>query len=177
MRARLGMMHGRFQPFHNGHWEYLELTAARCETLIIGITNPDPSVTAKDEKSAHRHRAEANPYTYFQRQWMIREAILDSDLRLDAVVFIPFPVNRPELWRYYVPDDVVHYLRVFSPWEQTKAERLREAGYAVEILQPGAEKQVEATEVRRRLRAGEQWQELVPAGVARVIESLTKETP
>ena len=34
VKARLGMMHGRFQPFHNGHWEYLELTAARCETLM-----------------------------------------------------------------------------------------------------------------------------------------------
>ncbi|TMK95420.1 MAG: hypothetical protein E6G42_02925 [Actinobacteria bacterium] len=36
------MVHGRFQPFHNGHLEYLRGAAARCDELFVGITNPDP---------------------------------------------------------------------------------------------------------------------------------------
>ena len=121
MIPRFGMIHGRFQPFHNGHWEYLELAEARCETLLIGITNPDPAQIAEESTSEHRHRAESNPFTYFERLRMIREALNDSSVDAGRVIIIPFPVNLPERWRFYVPRDVVHYVRVFSAWEQTKS--------------------------------------------------------
>jgi nicotinamide-nucleotide adenylyltransferase len=170
------MIHGRFQPFHNGHLEYLMLALERCETLLVGITNPDPTQTAEEKTSDHRHLAESNPYTFFERLLMIRETVIDQAIPLARVVFIPFPVNLPDLWRYYVPPDVVHYVRVFSPWEQAKVERLRGHGYQVQVLQPGASKEIEATEVRRRLQAGDDWRSLVPAGVARVIEGLPGRT-
>jgi nicotinamide-nucleotide adenylyltransferase len=176
MKPRYGMIHGRFQPFHNGHLEYLRLALERCETLLIGITNPDPAQTAEESTSDHRHLAESNPYTFFERLLMIRETVIGEGIPLERLVFIPFPVNLPDRWRYYVPPDVVHYLRVFSPWEQAKVERLREQGYQVQILQPGIGKEIEATEVRRRLQAGDDWRSLVPAGVARVIEALTGQT-
>ena len=38
-----GMIHGRFQPFHNGHLEYLRGAAERSEEVFVGITNPDPA--------------------------------------------------------------------------------------------------------------------------------------
>ena len=173
--TRLGMIHGRFQPFHNGHLEYLHLARERCETLIIGITNPDPLQTAEEETSKHRHLDGANPFTFTERQLMIREVLADEGVSLDRVIFIPFPVNLPERWRFYVPADAVQYIRVFSPWEQAKVDRLRAFGYRVEILQQGVEKGVEATEIRRRLTAGENWRELVPPGVARTIRALTSE--
>ena len=171
-RVRYGMVHGRFQPFHNGHLEYLRLALACSETLIIGITNPDPFQTLEEETSEHRHREHSNPFTFFERQLMIRETLADEGVPPQRVIFVPFAVNLPERWRYYVPPDVVHYLRVFSDWEQAKVERLREHGYRVEVLQPGVEKTVEATEVRRRLDRGEDWAALVPPGAARVIRSL-----
>ena len=37
------MIHGRFQPFHNGHLEYMSGAAERSDELWIGITNPDPA--------------------------------------------------------------------------------------------------------------------------------------
>ncbi|MFQ5903383.1 MAG: adenylyltransferase/cytidyltransferase family protein [Candidatus Binatia bacterium] len=172
VKPRFGMIHGRFQPFHNGHWEYLQLAAARCETLIIGITNPDPSQIAEEEIACHRHRADSNPYTFFERQLMIREALLNGGYNLDRIIFIPFPINFPDRWQYYVPSDVVHYVRIFSIWEQTKVDRLRAAGHAVEVLQEGIEKAIEATEVRRRMRTGEPWEELIPAATARVLRSI-----
>jgi hypothetical protein len=38
----IAVVHGRFQPLHLGHMEYLLAGAERCRTLIVGITNPDP---------------------------------------------------------------------------------------------------------------------------------------
>ena len=173
--VRWGMIHGRFQPFHLGHPEYLRLTAARCETLIVGITNPDPDAIAEEETAQHRHRDEANPYTYFERMQMIREVLTDEGLAQRSAI-IPFPVNLPDRYRYYVPQDVTHFIRVFSDWEATKAQRLRDAGYAVEVLQPGVEKAIDATEVRRRMSAGEPWRDLVPDGTARLIAELEAAT-
>jgi len=40
-RVALGMIHGRFQPFHTGHLEYLVAAAGRCRRLAVGITNPE----------------------------------------------------------------------------------------------------------------------------------------
>lgn len=170
--APLGMMHGRFQPFHLGHHEYLRLALARCDLLLIGITNPDPYQIAEEELAQHRHRADANPYTFFERLMMIRETLIDDGVPPDRTVLIPFPINLPDRWRHYIPPDVTHFVRVFSEWEQSKVDRLRDAGYATEVLTPGADKQYEATEVRRRIAAGEDWQSLVPPGVAGVISGL-----
>ncbi|MEE8370163.1 MAG: adenylyltransferase/cytidyltransferase family protein, partial [Dehalococcoidia bacterium] len=158
-----------FQPFHNGHLEYLLAALEQCETLIVGITNPDPTQISQEPESEHRHRPDSNPFTFFQRLLMIRQLALELDVPSERVIFVPFPINFPDRWHYYVPSDVVHYIRVFSPWEQAKVERLRSFGYAVEVLHEGIAKEVEATEIRQRMANGERWQELVPAAVARVI--------
>jgi nicotinamide mononucleotide adenylyltransferase len=89
---------------------------------------------------------------------------------------IPFPVNEPELWSAYVPDGVTQYLRLFSEWGGTKLERMRDAGYEVVILDEGADKQLSGADVRAALRSGNDWEALVPPGVARVIRSLERVT-
>ena len=171
--AALGMIHGRFQPFHDGHWEYLALAAERCERLIVGITNPDPTQIVEEPTSDHRHTEESNPYSYFDRMMMIRAAVAASEIELDRVIFTPFPINLPERWRHYIPSDVVHYLRVFSPWEQAKVDRLRDHGYEVEVLTPGVAKQIEATDIRAAIRNGDEWQSMVPAAVANYLTALS----
>ena len=56
------MIHGRFQPFHNGHLEYLRGAAAQSDELFVGITNPDPQ-RIKEEPSDPQRRtlAERGP--------------------------------------------------------------------------------------------------------------------
>jgi nicotinamide-nucleotide adenylyltransferase len=165
------MIHGRFQPFHNGHLEYLRGAAARCDELFVGITNPDPRRIKEEPSDPLRHLPESNPFTYVERLLMI--AAVAADERVPAHV-IPFPVNEPELWPAYVPDGVTQYLRLFSDWGGTKLERMREAGYEVVVLDEGAEKGISGADVRAAMRAGDGWEELVPPGVARVIRSLDR---
>ena len=164
------MIHGRFQPFHLGHLEYLKGAAARSDELFVGITNPDPGRILPEESDPLRHLPESNPWSYWERLLMVKAAAADLGLELHA---IPFPVNEPELWAAYVPPDVTQYIRLFSAWGGTKLERLREAGYEVVVLDGGAEKGISGTDVRAAMREGRDWESLVPAGVARVIRSLT----
>lgn len=167
--TRRGMIHGRFQPFHRGHLEYLRGAAERSDEVWIGITNPDPTRIKPEASDPLRHLPESNPYTYAERLLMVKAAAADLGLDLGRVHVIPFPVNEPELWPAYVPTGVTQYLRLFSEWGGTKLERLREAGYPVVILDEGAEKQISGADVRAALRNGGDWESLVPPGVARIL--------
>jgi nicotinamide-nucleotide adenylyltransferase len=168
------MIHGRFQPFHNGHLEYLLGAYGRSEEVFVGITNPDPTRIRPEASDPLRHLPESNPWSYAERLIMVKAAARDAGLDLARVHVIPFPVNEPELWAAYVPDGVTQYIRLFSEWGGTKLDRLRDAGYEVVVLDDGAEKAVSGADVRAAIRDGGDWEALVPAGVARVIRSLDR---
>ena len=171
------MIHGRFQPFHNGHLEYMRGAAERCEELFVGITNPDPERVKPEASDPLRHLPESNPWTYAERLLMVKAAAGDLGLELERVHVIPFPVNEPELWGAYVPAGVTQYLRLFSDWGGEKLDRLRAAGYEVVVLDEGADKEVSGSDVREALRSGGEWEAFVPAGVATVIRSLVSVPP
>ncbi len=165
------MIHGRFQPFHSGHLEFLQGAAARVDEVWVGITNPDPARIKPEPSDPLRHLPESNPYSYWERLLMIEAAAADAGV---AVRVIPFPVNEPELWSAYVPSDVIQFIRLFSEWGGTKLDRMRDAGFEVVVLDEGAEKEISGADVRARIRGGEEWRDLVPAAVARVIDSLER---
>jgi cytidyltransferase-like protein len=49
------MIHGRFQPFHRGHLEYMRGASERCDELWVGITNPDPARVKPEASDPARH--------------------------------------------------------------------------------------------------------------------------
>jgi cytidyltransferase-like protein len=165
------MIHGRFQPFHLGHLEYLRGAAARSDAVFVGITNPDPTRVREEPTDPLRHLPESNPFTYVERLLMVSAVAEDEGLHVHV---IPFPVNEPELWPAYVPPGVTQYVRLFSDWGGTKLERMRDAGYDVIVLDEGTEKEISGADVRAAIRSGGDWEALVPPAVARVIRSLER---
>ena len=164
------MIHGRFQPLHNGHLAYLEAAAERCVDLFVGITNPDRRAMRPEPDDPRRHLPESNPLTYTERMLMIAEAAEDAGVR--GIRIIPFPVTEPELWDDYVPQDAVHFLRLFSPWGSSKLDRLRARGYRTEVLPAPEGKVVSGEQVRAAIREGGDWRPLVPLAVAGFIDEL-----
>lgn len=172
MRVRYGMVHGRFQPFHTGHLHYALEALRRSDHLIVGITNPDPAETQVEAADTQRHTPEANPFTFFERQWMIRAALVDAGVELSRVSTVPFPIHTPERWAYYFPKETVQFIRVFSEWGREKVARFRAAGWQVEVLDPGASKQESGSTVRRCLSQGRGWEHLVPRSVGTVLKQI-----
>lgn len=168
------MIHGRFQPFHLGHLEYLKGAAARSDEVFVGITNPDPTHVKPEASDPVRHLPESNPYTYVERLLMVKAAAADAGLAPERLHVIPFPVNTPELWDAYVPRDVVQYIRLFSDWGGTKLDRLRAAGFEVVVLDEGTAKELSGADVRAAIREELEWEPLVPPGVAAVIKRLER---
>ena len=133
------MIHGRFQPFHNGHLEYLRGAAAQSDDVFVGITNPDPQRIKEEPSDPLRHLPESNPFTYVERLLMVEAVAEDEGLRAHV---IPFPVNEPELWSAYVPAGVTQYLRLFSEWGGTSSTA---------CVRPGTTWLCSTRELRRRL--------------------------
>lgn len=164
------MIHGRFQPLHNGHLAYLEAAAGRCAVLFVGITNPDRRALRPEPADPLRHLPESNPFTYTERLLMIAAAAEEAGIA--GVRIIPFPVTEPELWDDYLPRDAVHFLRLFSPWGGTKLDRLRARGHRTEVLEAPEGKAVSGEQVRAAIRQAGDWRPLVPPAVARFIDEL-----
>jgi nicotinamide-nucleotide adenylyltransferase len=169
MAYKYGMVHGRFQPFHLEHLRYFRLALERSEKVIIGITNPDPSTMVQDALSAHRHLPAENPFSYVERLIMIQEALRDEGIAMERVLIVPFPIHHPERWPYYVPRGTAMFVVVYSPWEGQKAERIREAGYEVVVMDTMV-KGMSGRQIRSLLSSGRDWQHLVPPAVARFIK-------
>ncbi|XCN74127.1 MAG: nicotinate-nucleotide adenylyltransferase [Candidatus Electrothrix aestuarii] len=171
-----GVIHGRFQILHNDHLKYLLAGKARCEHLVVGITNPDPCQTKDDAADPKRSSDQANPFTYFQRYQMIRAALTRSGLEDKEFSVVPFPINFPERYRYYVPLDATFFLTIYDDWGERKLEVFQALGLRTEVLwrRTPATKGLSATDIRAKMREGEPWQHLVPPGVAEIITGAQK---
>ncbi|MFW9785970.1 MAG: adenylyltransferase/cytidyltransferase family protein, partial [Candidatus Heimdallarchaeota archaeon] len=96
-KYEIGVIHGRFQVLHNDHIKYLMAGKNMCNYLVVGITNPDPSLTRDSEANPHRSKPFANPLTYYERFLMIQAALLEQGLSYTEFSIVPFPINVPEL--------------------------------------------------------------------------------
>ncbi len=169
----LGVIHGRFQVLHNDHVRYLLAGRARCRHLVVGITNPDPTVVRAHGADPRRHSPEANPLTYWERYRLVRAALGEQGVPPDAFSIVPFPVNVPELYRYYVPLDAVFFLTIYDDWGRHKLETFRRLGLRTHVLWevPPEKKGLSAADIRQAMARGEPWEDRVPASVARLLKA------
>ncbi|MEV0408899.1 adenylyltransferase/cytidyltransferase family protein [Actinoallomurus sp. NPDC050550] len=172
---RLACVTGRFQPVHNGHLELFAAAIAEHDLLIVAVTNPDPEFRALEDTAPHRHRDDANPFTYYERYRLLTAALRCQGLAGRAAI-VPFDLARPGCWANYVPLSATQFVRVFTTWERTKARRLSEGGYRVVALVGDPATKLSATTVRAALRTGQGWERYVPAGVADVLRTMPYRT-
>ena len=167
-----GAIHGRFQVLHNDHLKYLMAGMAKCRHLVVGITNPDPSLTGEESADPYRSNALANPLTYFERYKMVRTVLNDEGVPPDALSVVPFPINFPELFKYYVPLDATFFLTIYDEWGKKKLERFRTVGLSVDILweRPLSQKGISGKQIRLNMIDGKPWEDLVPEGTRRLME-------
>lgn len=160
----MGVIHGRFQVLHLDHLRYVKAGKARCQNMVIGIANPDPTMTREDPSDPGRSHPLANPLTYFERAWLLRQALVAEGVPLSEFAIVPFPINLPELLPYYVPMDAIFYLTIYDSWGRRKLNLLNSMGLRTEVLweRPANQKGISGKEVRDRMLRGEPWEHLVP---------------
>jgi cytidyltransferase-like protein len=170
----VALVHGRFQPLHLGHLEYLLAGARRCRTLIVGITNPDPWQVRAEPTAPHRGADSANPFTFYERLLMVDGALHDSGLARADYHIVPFPHSMPERLHHYLPADARILLTIYDGWGEEKLRRFQALGRETEVLWRRDTTVTSGTDIRRRLRSGEPWEHLVPAATARVVRTVPR---
>lgn len=172
IKAKIGVSHGRFQVLHYGHMEYLLEAKKRCEFLFVGITNPDPELTKENSTDLKRSKTEENPFKYYERMIMLRDALLEAGISRNEFEVVPFPINYPELIKFYVPSDALFFATIFDDWGKHKIDTLMSLGLKIELMWTRTmnERLTSGEEVRKLIATNGKWEHLVPASVAKYIK-------
>ena len=167
-----GVIHGRFQPLHLDHMNYIVSGLTRVDFMYIGITNPDPILTKTDSADPNRSLPNSNPCTYYERFLMIQGALFDYGYKPDQFCVVPFPINIPDLWRYYVPPNATYFVSIYDEWGEKKLSLFQSNGLKTEILYRKRleDKGISGTEVRLRIARNDNWEELLPHSTVQIIK-------
>jgi nicotinamide-nucleotide adenylyltransferase len=150
---RRALFVGRFQPFHFGHLHAVKIILEESEELVIVVG------------SAQMSHEPDNPFTAGERIEMIRQALDAAGIAPARYMLIPItdaPAHR--VWVSQVESQTPMFDVVYTNQPLTR-RLLVEAGYDVRGIELHKRGQYEATEIRRRILAGEDWRALVPAEV------------
>jgi len=171
-KKTIGVVHGRFQPFHLGHLDYVLQAKENCDFLYIGIANPDPSLTKPHKTNIKRAEVSSNPFTYYERLTMIKNTILKNGIKENEFEIVPFPINFSEYIKYYVPIDAIFFITIYDSWGYSKKETLERQNYKVGVLQEGEPnlKLAEGTKIRELMQNNQNWEQFVPTQVAEYIK-------
>jgi nicotinamide-nucleotide adenylyltransferase len=153
-----GLFIGRFQPFHKGHLATVKFALGRVNQLVIVVG------------SAQKSHEPRNPFTAGERITMIKES-LDADEEADVrrILIIPVPdVDVHSLWTHHVNMLVPKYDVVFAN-DPFTLMLFREQGIKAIEAPLYRRDEMRATEIRKRMAAEDNWEDLVPEPVSRVI--------
>lgn len=156
--TRKGLIIGRFQPLHKGHLQIFKEIEEDCDAIIIGVG------------SAQIEREMKNPLSGGERIKMIKKTLDNRNIGPYEIYPIP-DIDCYPAWPYYVKSILPHFdclyaysnetLRLFED-TRTKIKRVEEYN----------KEKWSSTEVRRRIREGEKWKQLVPKEVSEFLEEI-----
>ena len=154
---------GRFQPFHYGHLYAIEKILEESDELVLVVGSAQMS---------HEHD---NPFTAGERIEMIRAALHAADIPTERYMIIPIPdAPAHRVWVSAVESQTPRFDLVYSNQPLTR-RLLIEAGYEVRYIPMFQRGKYEATEIRRRILETEDWSDLVPPDVHRIVQDIDGE--
>lgn len=175
----IGMVHGRFQPFHHEHLEYVLWGIAKSNKCFIAITQPDIHNLSDTKGASHRAKSEGNPFTFEERKRMVELSLVRLGILSNRYEIIKFDLDNMEksfedLKVINSGDLPTQFVKVFSDWEEYKKGKFIDLGLdVVEICEAHKEyasKNVTGTLVRELIFSKRNWKDYVPFGTQMVVE-------
>jgi len=159
-KKSVGLLIGRFQPFHNGHLAAVKYALERVDYLYIVVG------------SAQRSHERDNPFTAGERIMMIKAAL--NDAGVDARRWMLIPINDAQshsVWTATLRSTVPKFDVVFSN-DTLTIRLLKEEGIKVRTIPYFNRNEYSATNVRARILERKDWETLVPPAVERMVKEL-----
>ncbi|RLD92839.1 MAG: nicotinamide-nucleotide adenylyltransferase [Aquificota bacterium] len=157
---RRALLMGRFQPFHLGHLQVVRDILGEFPQLIVAVG------------SATFNYLEKSPFTAGERIWMIHEALAESGLDMSRIYITAYPnIENNAAWAAHLKSLLPPFHVAFTG-NALPHILLKEAGIEVRPLEMINRELYCASEIRRRMLEGEDWESLVPPAVARIIKEI-----
>ncbi len=154
------LLMGRFQPFHLGHLQVAGEILKEFSYLTVAVG------------SATFNYLEKSPFTAGERIWMIHEALVEDGLDMNRVYVTAYPnVENNAAWAGHLKSLLPPFDVAFTG-NALPHILLKEAGIEVRRLQMIKRDLYSATEIRKRILKGGNWESLVPPAVARIIREI-----
>lgn len=167
--SSVACIHGRFQPFHLGHVDYLTAALSQWESIVVGIAAPTP-VPLSFPGVEHRNKPSANPLTYLERTLLIRACCRELGIPDARIEFSPFPIDEPSLLKHYVGKSMKCATTRLYAWNEEKIRRLENEGYVVEVLENCTKQPFDGSTIRRHLANNDPvWRDMVLPSVAELL--------
>jgi len=155
---RRGLFIGRFQPFHYGHLAAIRLILKENDEIIIVIG------------SAQSSHSLDNPFTVGERIVMVRSVLKEEKIDPSRCYIVPLPdAEMHAVWVAKVLAYCPSFNIVYSNEPLTR-RLFEEMGFTIGSLPLFRRDIYNATEIRRRMLAGEEWSSLVPPCIVRLVE-------
>ena len=170
-----GSVHGRFQPCHKGHLEYILAAFERCDFIYVGITQylRNRLIQTESPGALHRGRPQNNPLTYFERAKIIENVLCSEGIGRDRFDITPFPIEEPVDLEQFVPNSVMIFTTTYDEWNKAKIDKLKEQGYGVKNLWTREHKEFVGGDIRQQMASGDlRWRESVPPAAAEILDDL-----
>lgn len=171
-------IHGRFQPFHNGHLQYFRWAQAIYENVFVGITQIYGSSEDAFPGAPHRGEANNNPLSYFERAQLIEATLVWEGVDISSFRIIPFPIEDGDRLRFFLPISIPCCTTIHSEWNEHKVRVLRDLGYTVKILSDDEScvPRTSGSQIRDMIKAKDaRWRLYVPKGGVNYIETTLME--
>ena len=178
MTKKIAVVHGRFQPMHNGHLERYVMKAvelSKCSSLYVGITNSDEAHIKPSISNPDRSKPQNNPLNFIERFEMIKLTLLDRGLKREQFEIIPFPINRLDLLHSYQIENANYYLTIFDQWGKDKLSYLvemfgKDNVHSIPVT-VSEQDRIKAVDIRNNMKNGTEWEHLVPRSVSKYLKS------
>lgn len=168
----LGVVHGRFQPPHNGHLRYVLAALLRADHVMIGICTPQICTEEEAERTGYPCAPHQNPFSFDERKGMIAAALAEKGIVPERYSFIPFPSDYHNI-ETIIPQRAVLLMSVTSASDNQKIAFLKQKGFQIEtvLALPEESEREKGLHVRESARAGSSdWQNMLPKAVRMYIE-------
>ncbi|MEM4348196.1 MAG: nicotinamide-nucleotide adenylyltransferase [Candidatus Anstonellaceae archaeon] len=150
---------GRFQPFHNGHFNALKWIAERSSKVIVAIGSAQEAFKPK------------NPFSANERKKMIQEALSKSKLKKKVIIRFLTDIGDDEKWVEHVDKNLPKYDIVYSNNPLVR-KLMKRAGKKVEAVPFFEKEKFNATKIRKMIMNGEPIEHTVPRGVYQILIEL-----
>lgn len=158
--VKRGLFVGRFQPFHMGHLKAVKDILENLDELVIVVGSSQCS-----------HRLD-NPFTAGERIIMIRRALEKEGIAPSRYWVVPVPDAKVHMiWVAQVVGYTPKFDVVYTNEPLTR-RLFMEAGYKVKLVPFHKREVYSATEIRKRMLNGKNWEELLPRSVVQFIKEI-----